>query len=50
MKFIIESRDFRVIFSDVHALNQELQKIFEFLIHFGSCEMVQDNITYKLEL
>jgi len=48
MKFIIESDKFRVIFSDQNFLSSELDNIFKFLIHFGPCEMVQNNIKYKV--
>lgn len=48
MKFIIESDKFRVIFSEKLVLGSELENIFKFLIHFGPCEMVRDNIRYKV--
>ncbi len=48
MKFIVESDKFRVIFSDQNFLSPDLDSIFKFLVHFGPCEMVQNNIKYKV--
>ena len=49
MKFIIESAGFRFIFSHWDSLSEELQNIFSFLIHFGSMELVRDNVIYRVE-
>ena len=49
MKFIIESAGFRFIFSHWDAMSDELKNIFGFLIHFGSMELVRDNVIYRVE-
>ena len=49
MKFIIESAGFRFIFSHWDSMSEELKNIFGFLIHFGSMELVRDNVIYRVE-
>lgn len=49
MKYIVESSGFRFIFSSWVNMTQELQNIFGFLVHFGSSELIKDNVVYRVE-
>lgn len=49
MRYIIESAGFRFIFIHWDAMSDELKNIFSFLIHFGSMELVRDDVVYRVE-
>jgi hypothetical protein len=49
MRYIVQAGSVRFIYSSWDSLSDELQKIFRFLIHFGSIELVRHGAVYRLE-